>query len=123
MDTIEKTAQELVKLLEDMKATDVVSVDLRGKSSLADFYVIASVDNTILLDTARSKIEDLMWTRKFRWRNNLEEWRGGWLIMDFGDIVANVFLEEKRKFYNLEEFLMAGNFDLNEIENVAGTGK
>jgi ribosome-associated protein len=123
LDTIEKTAQELVKLLEDMKATDVVSVDLRGKSSLADFYVIASVDNTILLDTARSKIEDLMWTRKFRWRNNLEEWRGGWLIMDFGDIVANVFLEEKRKFYNLEEFLMAGNFDLNEIENVAGTGK
>lgn len=123
MDIIEKTANELVKLLEDMKATDVVAVDLRGKSSIADFYVIASVDNTVLLDTARGKIDDLMWQNKFHWRNNLEEWRGGWLIMDYGDIVANVFLEEKRKFYNLEEFLKAGNFDLNEIENVAGTGK
>ncbi len=106
-----------------MKATDVVSFDLRGKSSIADFYVLASVDNAILLDAARSKIDDLMWNRKFKWRNSLEEWHGGWLIMDYGDIVANVFLEEKRKFYNLDDFLKAGNFDLNEIEHAAGTGK
>lgn len=121
LDNIETTARELVKELEDMKATDVAAIDLRGKSSVADFYVLASVDNVTLLDAARSRIEGFMWQRKFKWRNRLEEWHGGWLIMDFGDIVANVFLEEKRKFYNLDDFLKAGNFDLSEIENAAGT--
>lgn len=112
----------IVKELEELKATDIKSYDMGDKSPIADYFIIASVDNMLQLEACRNRIERYMHDNKVHLRNGNEQWKGGWLLMDFNNIIVNVFLEERRRFYNPDALLETGNFDLEEIENVRFKG-
>lgn len=114
---IDKLAKLIREELEELKAMDIRDYDLEGKSSLADRIIVASVDNPLTLDSARERIKNVMEDNEQSLKNPTEEWRGGWLIMDFSDIIVNVFLEEKRSFYNLDALLESGKFELDNIDH------
>jgi ribosome-associated protein len=94
--------------LDDSKAEDIVSIDLKGKSALADHMVIASgrshrhvaaVADHLLRDLkeaghGNAKVEGLQ--------------NGDWVLIDTGDIIVHIFRPEVRSFYNIEKMWSVG---------------
>lgn len=94
---------KIVELLENEKAEDIVSIDLRGKSSIADFMVIASGRSSRHVGAICEKmIEALKEMGGPRPRPEGVE-NGDWALIDASDVVIHVFRPEVREFYALEK--------------------
>lgn len=89
--------------LEDGKAEDIVVIDLHGKSSIADFMVIASGrSNRHVVSICEKVIERMKEAGGVKPRAEGME-NGDWVLIDAIDIVAHVFRPEVREFYALEK--------------------
>ncbi len=104
---------ELVRnSLEDDKAEDVVSIDLRGKSDLADHMVIASGRSTRQVVSICEKLVErikhqLGIISRVEGKNH-----GDWVLIDAGDVIVHVFRPEVREFYQLEKMWMPAARDI-----------
>lgn len=89
--------------LDDGKAEEVVTIDLTGKSSIADFLVIASGRSQRQVVALAEKLRSaLVEGRKARApAEGLAQ--GDWVLVDAGDIVVHIFRPEVRAYYNLEK--------------------
>ena len=95
--------KEIEKTLNDNKAIDIQSIDLKDKSSIADFMIIASGNSSrhiqalseILLDKLKKKGID---NCHIEGRESKD-----WKLIDAKDIIIHIFHPEKRKFYDLEK--------------------
>ena len=85
------------------KANDVTLLDLRKLSSICDYFIIASGDSTVQIDTIADNIEKelIAHNRKVWHREGCGE--ALWILLDYGDIIAHIFHKETRGFYNLEK--------------------
>ena len=89
--------------LDDDKAEDVVQIDLRGRSSIADFMVVASGRSTRQVSAISEKLADRLKT-DHGVRSKLEgKGAGDWVLIDAGDVIVQVFRPEVREFYQLEK--------------------
>lgn len=94
---------DIVALLEDEKAFDVVSIDLAGKSSIADHMVICSGRSARHVTAVAEKLmEALKQPGLARPRAEGVE-KGDWALIDAADVVVHVFRPEVRAFYALEK--------------------
>jgi ribosome-associated protein len=92
--------------VEDKQASDIVMLDIRELTSIADYFVIATVDNE---RQARAIEDDVL--EKLRVQQNIrplgmegvENRGGGWVLLDFGDVIVHLFTQEARQRYKLEE--------------------
>lgn len=93
--------------LSDDKAEDVSTISLAGKSSVADYLVIASGRSTRQVATMAQHLRDRIKAtgRRAPAVEGLE--RADWVLVDAGDIVAHLFRPEVRSFYNLEKMWSA----------------
>lgn len=86
------------------KAGDVVALDLRGISSVADFFVICSGTSEPHLKAIGGEIQD-----KLREDHGVRPLHvdgypvSQWVVMDYGDVLVHIFHHEKRGFYGLED--------------------
>ena len=99
---INQLKKEIENILNDNKAMEVKSVNLKDKTSIADFMIIASGNSTRHIQ-ALSEI--LISELKKKGINNCHlEGRNSndWKLIDAMDIIVHIFHPEKRKFYNLE---------------------
>jgi len=103
---IEKIYQlknEIEDILNDNKAVEIKSINLKDKTSIADFMIVASGNSSrhiqalseILLDKLRKKGFD---NCRLEGKESNE-----WKVIDAKDIIIHIFHPEKRKFYNLEK--------------------
>ena len=99
---ISQLKNEIESILSDNKATEITSINLKNKTTIADFMIVASGNSSrhiqalseILLDQLEKKgINNCRLEGK-----NSNEWK----LIDAKDIIIHIFLPEKRKFYNLE---------------------
>ena len=99
---INQLKNEIENILNDNKAMEIKSIDLKNKTSIADFMIIASGNSSkhiqalseILLETLKQK----GYTNcRLEGRNSNE-----WKLIDAIDIIVHIFHPEKRKFYDLE---------------------
>ncbi len=101
----------ILKSLEDTKAEDIISIDIQGKSSLADYMVIASAHSQRHV----SAIADHLlrtWKESGYGFASVEGLTGGdWVLIDTGDIIVHLFRPEIRLFYNLEKMWLAPDFN------------
>jgi ribosome-associated protein len=104
------TSQELLESvlasLDDDKAEDIVQIDLRGKSSIADYMVIASGRSSRQVASIAEKLADRL---KESYRMNCKtegKGSGDWVLVDAGDVIIHVFRPEVREFYQLEKMWM-----------------
>ena len=98
-------AKESVKLLLEKKAINVTLFDVREKTSVTDYYVNATGRSTTQVASLADDVADAM---EKRGRRALRvEGRGGnsWLLVDFGDVIVNVFDRASREFYNFDKHL------------------
>ena len=93
--TSEQQAADLAKALEDAKAVDVKVYDVRGKSSLADFFVVATGAAAPHL---KALVREL--PKAYRVSGDPES---GWIVADYIDVVVHVFSAEARAYYQLEK--------------------
>jgi ribosome-associated protein len=98
----ESTARRAAEAALEKKADDVVMVDLRGKSTYADFLVICSGTNDRQLEAVADSVEKSL-REAGQHLIGAEGGRGGrWVLLDFGDVVVHVFHQEERAYYDLE---------------------
>jgi ribosome-associated protein len=95
------------KTLDDGKAEDVVVIDLNGKSSIADYMVVATGRSqrqvAALAEHLREAIDNRP-EQKDRPGPSIEGLRqGDWVLIDAGDVIVHVFRPEVRAYYNLEK--------------------
>ncbi len=89
--------------LEDDKAEDVVVIDLKGKSEMADHMVIASGRSTRQVTAIAEKLVDRL-KQDLGVQSKVEgKEAGDWVLIDTGDVVVHVFRPEVREFYQLEK--------------------
>lgn len=87
----------------DKKAKDILLLNMEGLSPVTDYYVICSASNTTLVRTIADNIEDKLGEAGV-FPNHKEGYADSrWVLLDYGDVVAHIFLEEERDFYNLEQ--------------------
>lgn len=89
--------------LEDDKAEDILSIDLRGKSSLADFMVIASGRSNRHVASICEKLIDHLKKRDGSAPRAEGVENGDWALIDASDVIVHVFRPEVRAFYALEK--------------------
>ncbi len=111
-------ADLVVKGMQEKKATDIVVINLKSlKNAVSDYFVIASASSDTQLDAIASSVEEEVFkaTRQNPWqsegRTNKE-----WVLLDYVDVVAHIFLKDKREFYALEE--LWGDASINHVETV-----
>ncbi|MBU4483854.1 ribosome silencing factor [bacterium] len=96
-------AKEVARAALDIKAEDVVILDVRDLTSFTSYFVIASGRS----DRQVKSIADSIWEKlKTNGQNPLamEGYESGsWVLVDFGDVIAHSFFSETREFYNLEK--------------------
>jgi ribosome-associated protein len=96
----------LAKILEsvdDDKAEDVVQIDLRGRSEMADYMVICSGRSSRQVAAISEKLVDrLKQDHGILCRIEGKE-TGDWVLIDAGDVIVHVFRPEVREFYQLEK--------------------
>lgn len=93
--------------LEDDKAENIVSIDLRGKTELADYMVVCSGRSTRQVVSIAEKLTERL-KEAFRHSTRVEGKEvGDWVLVDAGDVIVHVFRPEVREFYQLEKMWMA----------------
>ena len=103
MDKISDLKQIIISTLDNNKAQDIVSIDLKDKSSVADYMIIASGTSSrhiqALSEQVLEKLKDSgIKDSKIEGKDSAE-----WKLVDGIDLIIHIFHPEKRKFYELEK--------------------
>ena len=95
-------ARSMANALAEKKADDVVILDVRGRSSYADYLVVASGESDVQLKAMADGVHEKL---KASGRRPLS-WEGesgaNWVLLDYGDVVGHFFDSATRSFYDLE---------------------
>ena len=98
---------EVLNSLSDIKAEDIVQIDLRGKSSIGDYMVIASGRSSRQINAiAANLVDHLKQTLHCSARIEGKD-SDDWILVDTGDIIVHIFRPEVREFYQLEKMWQA----------------
>lgn len=95
-------AKKIAGLALTKKANDVVTMDLRGLTSMADFFVVCSADSDIQVKAIAAAVEEgLEHQGTSPWHR--ESASSNWFLLDYVDVVLHIFHKNTRPFYNLEK--------------------
>lgn len=91
------------RIADDKKAHDIVVLDVGPVVSITGCFVLASASNVRLVSTVAEEIEIALKTELDRAPVRVEGMREKqWVLLDYGDVVVHVFLDEIREFYDIE---------------------
>ena len=93
----------IIKSLSENKAEDITTIDLRGRTSIGDFMVVASGRSTRQVSSISEKLVDILKTDLGRLSKVEGKDAGDWVLIDTGDIIVHVFRPEVREFYQIEK--------------------
>jgi ribosome-associated protein len=113
----EKLSNAVVSGMQEVKASDIVVLDLREvKNAVADFFIICSGGSDKQVDAIANSIDQEVFKKikENPWhtegKNNKE-----WMILDYISVVAHIFRKDRRQFYSLER--LWGDAVITEIED------
>jgi ribosome-associated protein len=101
-------ARRIVDLASDKQASEIVLLDIRGVSLIADYFVICTAGSerqaaAILKDLSDKLLEEF--GRKPLHSEGKPD--SGWVLLDYGDVIMHIFSPAQRAFYNLEQLWAA----------------
>lgn len=109
--TSEALLEWIVTSLDDEKAEEIVQIDLRGRSEIADYMVICSGRSTRQVTSLADKLTAKLKEDFGRGAKIEGKTAGDWVLIDTGDVVVHVFRPEVREFYQLEKMWMPAGAD------------
>jgi len=96
-------AIEAARSLRDDRCEDVIIIDLRGRSQVTDYLIIATGTSERQIRAARFHVEETGAEIDFEvFRSNIKGEDTTWIVLDFVDVVVHLFTEETRAHYDLE---------------------
>lgn len=98
-----KLLNEIAQAIYDKKGMNILALDVRGISTMADYFVIAEGNVDRHVRALSGAIKDAMQTHQIRPLHCEGEQSGDWIVLDFGEIVVHLFVPELREKYALEE--------------------
>lgn len=96
-------AREIASIASDSHATDIQVLDIHSLSPIADFFVLASADNTRLLRTIEQRIRETLRDEGLRPLRVEGLPEHGWIVIDYGDVIVHLLTIEQREYYRLED--------------------
>ena len=96
-------AKKILELLQESKAEEIVLIDVRETSNLADYLFICEGRSQL---HCRGIAQNVVFRLKHQGDSHLGiegELEGNWVLLDYGNIILHVFHPEIRKYYNIEE--------------------
>jgi len=112
----EKLLADIIESLEDHKAEDVIVINLRGKSDIADYMVIASGQSGRQVSTMADRLVLVVKDHGVIGAVPEGKDQSDWVLLDGGDVIVHLFRPEVREFYNLEKMW---NVDLPDPQEPA----
>lgn len=103
----ETKLETLKNAVEDRKAEGIDVLDLRGRTLVADYFVIASGTSNIHIRAIVDNVREKMKTKGVRAERVEGYNEARWVLVDYGDVVLHVFAPEEREFYDLESLWRA----------------
>lgn len=104
--TSDSLLERIIESLEDDKAEEIVSIPLKGKSSMADHMVICSGRSSRQVAAIADNLTDRLKQESGLICKVEGKDQGDWVLIDAGDVVVHVFRPEVREFYQLEKMWM-----------------
>lgn len=96
-------ARRVVDFIVDKKGENVVLMDLRQVSLIADYFVIGSASSDRQLNAITEHIRDELRQQRRLYPLRIEgRGENGWILIDYGDVVVHLFAPELRSYYDLE---------------------
>ena len=106
--TTDELMQAVYNALSEKQGRDITVIDIHEISTLADYFIITHGNNTPHVESLVECVQETMDKAGASCRS-VEGMRGGrWVLLDYGDIVVNVFSKEDRMFYDLERIWRDG---------------
>ena len=99
---ISQLKKEIEKLLSDNKAIEIKSINLKNKTSIADFMIVASGTSAKHIQALSEILMDMLQKKGFDNCHLEGKNSNDWKLIDTKDIIVHIFHPEKRKFYDLE---------------------
>ncbi len=94
--------REIARVLSDKKAEDVIMLDIRGVSVIADYFIIATGNSERQIRALYREVDEQMGNRGVRLRHNEGKQDSGWVLLDYGDVIVHIFGPQERAYYRLE---------------------
>ena len=107
--TAAELKEKIIAILEDKKARGIVAIDVDNVTILADSFIICNGTSTTHIRALADDVEKSLrdeWGLSCRHREGYNSAR--WILLDYGDVVAHIFHEEDRKFYDIERLWSDG---------------
>ena len=103
MDNISDLKEVVIETLDLNKALDIVSIDLKDKSSMADYMIIASGNSSRHIQSLSEQVLEKL--KDYGVKNSKIEGKDSneWKLVDGIDLIVHIFHPDKRKFYELEK--------------------
>jgi ribosome-associated protein len=104
-----KLAQKVINILEDKKGEDILLLDLQEVSSFTDYFVMCSGPSERTLKALADEVQ-----KKLKKENQIHamsvegEPEGGWILVDYGNVILHIFSPAVRLYYQLEELWRDG---------------
>ena len=95
-------AKAAVDVASDKKASDVILLDIRNVSIIADYFVICSGQNTRQIQAIADAIDEELGEQGANVLHREGRAETGWLLLDFGDVIVHIFGPKEREYYRSE---------------------
>lgn len=109
---IEVIDEQLIAIVEgalaDMKAKDVVKIDVRGRSSVTDYMIVASGNSKRHVSAVAQGLVDKLKTEGLKPLGVEGQNVGDWVLVDVGNVVVHVMMPDARSFYEIERLWSVG---------------
>lgn len=100
--TSEEMSTAIAKAASNKKARDIVTLDMTKLTTATDYFIICSANSTTQVKAIADSIEDELAEKGVHFTHKEGYREGTWILLDYGDCVAHIFIEEDRQFFNLE---------------------
>ena len=115
--SIEEQLEHISKFLDSKKAENLLQVNVQESTALCDYFVLASASNMTQVKAMSEGLEEEL-SKKYgiepKCREGIKD--GHWAVLDYGDIIVHIFLEEVRQVYNLDEIWVNAKNTVNYTE-------
>lgn len=106
----------------EKKGIDIKVLDIKGLSSIADYFVIVSGNSVRQVSALADEIEEKMDEKGINLENIDGKTTSRWILLDYGDIIVHVFHKDEREYYDIERLWSKdeeenGNFKLKDKED------
>lgn len=100
--TSKEKALKIAKFLDDKKASDIKILELKDLTIITDYFIISSAENITQVKALTEYVEEQMKINGFKPLSIEGFDYAHWVLIDYGDVIVHIFLEEIRQYYDLE---------------------